>query len=359
LQIIEKASLEVIKGAYRHLSQKWHPDKNPNQQEESERIMRMVNEAYAVLSDPVQRRKHDAWIKEQRAKQRDTSNSQSESTAKEQADNLGADPYEIAYDEILNSSYQKGLWIKAFADSEADENKQKALYIKYRVQQLKTPTGIFRNVVDKVKQNQEDLRKQKERRKQEERNKQKKKEDLNKREKQWKQNERRKQREIEGYIKAAESGDTEAQNNLGVIYETGRGVTKDLIKAVQWYRKGAKQGNDTAQYNLGVMYENGEGIPQDYKKAVEWYSKAAKQGNSDAQGMLRELEERKKQEREWINAAEQGDATAQNNLGVMYETGRGGNKDLGEAAWWYRKAAEQGDADAQENLARIKTKERN
>jgi len=29
LQVTEEASLEVIKGAYKHLSQKFHPDKNP------------------------------------------------------------------------------------------------------------------------------------------------------------------------------------------------------------------------------------------------------------------------------------------------------------------------------------------
>ena len=40
--------------------------------------------------------------------------------------------------------------------------------------------------------------------------------------------------------------------------------------------------------------------------------------------------------------AEQGDATAQNNLGFCYEDGRGVSKDLNEAIEWYRKAAQQG-----------------
>ena len=42
--------------------------------------------------------------------------------------------------------------------------------------------------------------------------------------------------------------------------------------------------------------------------------------------------------------AEQGDVQAQYNLGIMYETGRGGPQDDAEAVRWYRLAAEQGDS---------------
>ena len=66
LQVLEKASQEVIKGAYRFLSQKWHPDKNPNNRVEAERVTRILNEAYAVLSDPERRKEHDDWILSQR-----------------------------------------------------------------------------------------------------------------------------------------------------------------------------------------------------------------------------------------------------------------------------------------------------
>lgn len=66
LQVVENASMEVIKGAYRYLSQKWHPDKNPDNRETAERITKIINEAYEVLSDPVQRQQHDNWIREQR-----------------------------------------------------------------------------------------------------------------------------------------------------------------------------------------------------------------------------------------------------------------------------------------------------
>ncbi len=40
----------------------------------------------------------------------------------------------------------------------------------------------------------------------------------------------------------------------------------------------AEQGNASAQYNLALMYDNGKGVLKDYKEAVKWYRKAAEQG---------------------------------------------------------------------------------
>ena len=45
----------------------------------------------------------------------------------------------------------------------------------------------------------------------------------------------------------------------------------------------AEQGNANAQFNLGVMYNSGKGVPQDHKTAVKWWRLAAKQGNAIAQ----------------------------------------------------------------------------
>ena len=39
----------------------------------------------------------------------------------------------------------------------------------------------------------------------------------------------------------------------------------------------AEQGNATAQYNLGVMYHGGGGVPENYVEAVKWYRLAAEQ----------------------------------------------------------------------------------
>ena len=62
------------------------------------------------------------------------------------------------------------------------------------------------------------------------------------------------------------------------MYRNGEGVPQDYAEAVKWYRLAAEQGDADAQYNLGLMYDNGNGVPQDYKEAVKWYRLAAEQG---------------------------------------------------------------------------------
>ena len=48
----------------------------------------------------------------------------------------------------------------------------------------------------------------------------------------------------------------------------------------------AEQGYSSAQYNLGVMYQYGRGVKQDDFEGVKWLSKAADQGNASAQFVL-------------------------------------------------------------------------
>ena len=70
--------------------------------------------------------------------------------------------------------------------------------------------------------------------------------------------------------KAANQGDAEAQNNLGIMYENGEGVTKNHKKAVYLYEQAAHQGDIAAQYNLGRMYYDGGGVTKDYVEAYRW-----------------------------------------------------------------------------------------
>jgi uncharacterized protein len=69
--------------------------------------------------------------------------------------------------------------------------------------------------------------------------------------------------------KAAEQGHATAQYNLGLMYDTGYGVPKDLVEAVNWYRKAAEQGDAEAQYKLGVLFEGGQGVRKDLVEAVK------------------------------------------------------------------------------------------
>jgi TPR repeat protein len=84
----------------------------------------------------------------------------------------------------------------------------------------------------------------------------------------------------------AEQSDAEAQYNLGVRYENGRGVRKNQQKAFWWWRVAAEHGHPQAQYNLGSMYDNGHGVPQSSQLAVRWYRRSAAQGNAQGQFFL-------------------------------------------------------------------------
>ena len=80
----------------------------------------------------------------------------------------------------------------------------------------------------------------------------------------------------------------------------------------------AEQGDADAQFNLGLMYQKGHGVPQDHKEAVKWYRLAA----------------------------EQGFIFAQEILGIIYSIGMGGvSQDLKEAVKWLRLQAEQGNSE--------------
>lgn len=92
----------------------------------------------------------------------------------------------------------------------------------------------------------------------------------------------------------------------------------DYATALHEWRPLAEQGDASAQYNLGQMHHNGDGVPQDDSEAKKWYHKAA----------------------------EQGYAEAEHALGNMYIF-----DDPAGAIKWYRKAAERGYRDAWAALA--------
>jgi TPR repeat protein len=56
----------------------------------------------------------------------------------------------------------------------------------------------------------------------------------------------------------------------------------DYTMAMRLIRPLAEQGNAGAQTDLGVIYDTGLGVPQDYAQAVVWYHKAADQGDAGA-----------------------------------------------------------------------------
>ena len=57
----------------------------------------------------------------------------------------------------------------------------------------------------------------------------------------------------------------------------------DMEKAAYWYLQAAEQGHSTAQNNLGQCYEYGAGVEADIREAIKWYRLSAKNGNSYGQ----------------------------------------------------------------------------
>ena len=73
------------------------------------------------------------------------------------------------------------------------------------------------------------------------------------------------------WIAEAESGDADAENNVGEIFERGLGDEPNYEAAVIWYQKAADQGHPAALLNLGTLYEQGLGVPKDKLKALNLY----------------------------------------------------------------------------------------
>ena len=80
------------------------------------------------------------------------------------------------------------------------------------------------------------------------------------------------------WLRLAEEGDALAQFNLGLLYESGRGVVADPAKAAAWYERAARQGMARAQYNLALLHQTGRGVPQDVAQALFWLEVAARLG---------------------------------------------------------------------------------
>ena len=57
----------------------------------------------------------------------------------------------------------------------------------------------------------------------------------------------------------------------------------DFATALRGFRSYAAQGDASAQFNLGLMYDNGKGVPENDAEALRWYRLAAVQGHAAAQ----------------------------------------------------------------------------
>lgn len=163
----------------------------------------------------------------------------------------------------------------------------------------------------------------------------------------------------------------EAAFNLGILYEDGLGVPRDIGRAMTYYRRGALLGSPKAMFRAGVMYWLGaSGVAADRGEGRRYLSMAAAAGDSEAQRYLaaegagadaddpvlradRVLAEGSAEDSVAIleAAARSGHVRAQTRLAWNYEAGRGIARDLGLAARWFFSAAQAGDGEAMHALA--------
>ena len=81
-------------------------------------------------------------------------------------------------------------------------------------------------------------------------------------------------------ITLANQGNAQSQYELGLMYELGMGIDKDLDQAFIWYQKSANQAYAKAQYNLGIFYALAKGVDKDIQQSKYWIRKANENGYS-------------------------------------------------------------------------------
>ncbi|XP_050039937.1 uncharacterized protein [Dermacentor andersoni] len=159
------------------------------------------------------------------------------------------------------------------------------------------------------------------------------------------------------FEKAQALGSARAHYNLGVCYETGRSVNKDLDKAVMHYKAAVLGGHPLATYNLGVLYLKGHGNSNTGQSLLE---KASNLGVPQAKTFVahKYLEEGNFDEAVPLlkEAAAAKDPDALFYLGVCCERGLAVPKDHTAAIKHYSRAARQNHAGALDALAAIQRK---
>lgn len=82
---------------------------------------------------------------------------------------------------------------------------------------------------------------------------------------------------------AAQAGNADAEELIGVMYALGLGVERDDERAFEWYLRASLKGHPGAQSGIGWYYETGRGLPApDLVRGYLWYVLSAIGGDPDA-----------------------------------------------------------------------------
>jgi TPR repeat protein len=122
---------------------------------------------------------------------------------------------------------------------------------------------------------------------------------------------------------ACDGGIARGCGNLGTMYQNGKGVSPDLVRAAALYRKACDGDGWGACYFLGGMYNEGTGVSKDQAQAAAFFRRACEEG-SDSRGC--------------------------NSLGIAYGNGVGVAQNSAQAAAMFKKACDLGFQTGCQNL---------
>lgn len=151
----------------------------------------------------------------------------------------------------------------------------------------------------------------------------------------------------------AAKGQPEAISTLGWMYETGKGVVGDDIRAASLYRTAVAQGDAFGQWRLGFMIDEGK-VAGSSEQALALFRQAAAQKSPGAMASLgvmyatgRGIERDYEAAMRYYQAAARlGSAHGIEGIGVLYANGQGVARDMDEALAYFMVAAAAGDEDA-------------
>jgi SEL1 protein len=190
---------------------------------------------------------------------------------------------------------------------------------------------------------------------------------------------------IQYYQYYADTGDSDAQVTMGVIYLMGHeGVPRDYERAAHYFRLAAeprpsssssrskkqrdasssskeKEGDSIAKVYLGYMHQHGYGVTQDNRTALQYYRDAARAGNGYALAQLGRMylhgwtvtASTSAALKYFTKAQEAQHPEGQLQLGLMYLNGIGVVRDYTKAQLMFSRAAQQGHLVALYNLAQM------
>lgn len=127
LEVSENASPEVIEKAYKALAKKYHPDLQPDEKkQEAENKIKMINEAYEILSNKEKKQRYDEQLRIQKLKEEQKRPIKKPQTNQSQ----DYDNFQNEYNRVMNEAY-KNAYQNAYNQAYINSLKNMGYQIKY------------------------------------------------------------------------------------------------------------------------------------------------------------------------------------------------------------------------------------